>query len=474
MASSRGAQPQASVGAELDDRIFRMHFERLPGPAYIWQRDGEDFRLIAHNSAGAQVGPTPIGPLVGTLASRLEFERGEILDHLHACADSATVQRRESDATFADGVVRSLAITCIPLSRDTVVVHLEDVTERRRAGRELEESEGRLRALFASHPDVVFRMDADATFLDLHVPEANFFPWKRDELIGRTVGSFFGKDAQESQIRHNLEAIRTGNVQVFEYRLPLADGSSLDLESRVARSGGNEVVVTVRDISDRVELERRVTVSGERERNRLGREIHDGLAQMLTGVKLLLERLEKRLQQDKSPLAVEAGQATELINGTIAHARELVRGLSPIPEDNSLFKALELLATHSQKYLGLSCRTKLRGNPERLGEVAVVHLYRIAQEAVTNAARHGRARSVEIGCEICPTDLSLTISDDGSGYDESSADADGLGLKIMRQRARALSGQVAIARNSEGGTLVSCTCQPFGLDGAARSTRRLD
>ena len=474
MASSRGAQPQASVGAELDDRIFRMHFERLPGPAYIWQRDGEDFRLIAHNSAGAQVGPTPIGPLVGTLASRLEFERGEILDHLHACADSATVQRRESDATFADGVVRSLAITCIPLSRDTVVVHLEDVTERRRAGRELEESEGRLRALFASHPDVVFRMDADATFLDLHVPEANFFPWKRDELIGRTVGSFFGKDAQESQIRHNLEAIRTGNVQVFEYRLPLEDGSSLDLESRVARSGGNEVVVTVRDISDRVELERRVTVSGERERNRLGREIHDGLAQMLTGVKLLLERLEKRLQQDKSPLAVEAGQATELINGTIAHARELVRGLSPIPEDNSLFKALELLATHSQKYLGLSCRTKLRGNPERLGEVAVVHLYRIAQEAVTNAARHGRARSVEIGCEICPTDLSLTISDDGSGYDESSADADGLGLKIMRQRARALSGQVAIARNSEGGTLVSCTCQPFGLDGAARSTRRLD
>jgi signal transduction histidine kinase len=315
-------------------------------------------------------------------------------------------------------------------------------------------------------------MDADARFLDLHVPEENFFPWKREDLIGRTVGSFFGQEAHEGQVRHNHEAIRTGKVQVFEYRLPV-DGAFLDLESRVARSGGNEVVVTVRDISDRVELERRVTVSGERERNRLGREIHDGLAQMLTGVKLLLERLEKRLEQEKSPLAVEASQATELINGTIAHARELVRGLSPIPEDNGLFKALELLATHSQKYLGTACRTKLSGDPERLGEVAVVHLYRIAQEAVTNAARHGRARSIEIGCEICPRDLSLTISDDGSGYDEATADPEGLGLKIMRQRARALSGDVAIARRAGGGTLVRCTCQPFALDGAARSTRRI-
>jgi PAS domain S-box-containing protein len=471
MASSSEAEAQAS-GAELDDRIFRMHFQSLPGAAYIWRRDGADFRLIAYNRAGAQVGPTQLGPLLGSLASELQFERGEIVNHLRACADGGTLQRKESDALFPDGVVRSLAITCVPLSRDTVVVHLEDVSERRKASRELEESEGRLRALFASHPDVVFRMDADARFLDLHVPEENFFPWKREDLIGRTVGSFFGQEAHEGQVRHNHEAIRTGKVQVFEYRLPV-DGAFLDLESRVARSGGNEVVVTVRDISDRVELERRVTVSGERERNRLGREIHDGLAQMLTGVKLLLERLEKRLEQEKSPLAVEASQATELINGTIAHARELVRGLSPIPEDNGLFKALELLATHSQKYLGTACRTKLSGDPERLGEVAVVHLYRIAQEAVTNAARHGRARSIEIGCEICPRDLSLTISDDGSGYDEATADPEGLGLKIMRQRARALSGDVAIARRAGGGTLVRCTCQPFALDGAARSTRRI-
>jgi len=472
MAISSEAELYAS-GAELDERFFRLHFESLPGPAYIWRRDGADFRLIAHNHVGAQLGATKIGPYVGSLASELQDERGEVLDSLTKSADGGNVQRKESDVLFPDGTIRSLAITCIPLSRDTVVVHLDDITGQRKARRELEESEGRLRALFASHPDVVFRMDADARFLDLHVPEENFFPWKHEDVIGKTVGAFFGKEAQEGQVRHNLEAIRTGKVQVFEYRLPV-EGSFLDLESRVARAGGNEVVVTVRDVSDRVDLERRVTVSGERERNRLGREIHDGLAQMLTGVKLLLERLEKQLQQEKSPHAYDASQATELINGTIAHARELVRGLSPIPEDDSLFKALELLATHSQKYLGLSCRTKLSGDPRRLGEVAVVHLYRIAQEAVTNAARHGHARSVEIGCEICPSDLSLTISDDGSGYDDETVDTEGLGLKIMRQRARALSGEVAIGRRAEGGTIVRCTCQPFALEGAARSTRRAE
>jgi PAS domain S-box-containing protein len=473
MATSRAEATPPPSGGELDDRIFRAHFESLPGPAYIWRRDGDDFRLIAHNRAGAEVGAMQISPLIGSRATELSDGRREILGHLRASADSGEVLRHDTDYRFSNGALRSLSVTCIPLSRDTVVAHLEDVTARRKATRELEESEGRMRALFASHPDVVFRMDSTARFLDLYVPEANVFPWKREDLIGRTVGSFFGQEAQDGQVRYNLEAIRSGEMQVFQYQIPLADGVR-DLESRVARSGGNEVVVTVRDVTDRVDLERRLTVSGERERNRLGREIHDGLAQMLTGVKLLLERHEKRLQQADSPYTSEATQATELINSTIAHARELVRGLSPIPEGMTLFEALDLLASHTHKYLEIACRTTLTGDPTRLGEVAIVHLYRIAQEAITNAARHGRAHNVEIVCKIAAADLSLSIADDGSGYDESTADPNGLGLKIMRHRASALAGRVVIARQPDGGSIVRCTCQPFAPDAGERAQRRAE
>jgi two-component system sensor kinase FixL len=451
--------PSPASAGEVDDQLFRLHFDNLPGPAYIWRRAGEDFRLIAYNRAGAHVGAN-VDSVLGTAASQLYSDRPDILDHLQSSADGRVVLHRETDLQFRDGSAHTLAVTCVPLSRDMVVAHVDDVTEKRAAQRALEASEARMRALFASNPDVVFRMDAEATFLDLHVPEANYFPWTREELIGRTVGSFYGEEAQKHQVRHNLEAIRTGKVQVFEYRVPVGD-VVMTCESRVARAGENEVVVTVRDISDRVELERKLTVIGERERNDIGREIHDGLAQMLTGVKLLLEYLEKRLREEGSPHAGAASLATEHINTTIEHARELVRGLNPIPQGTTLFQALELLASHATKYLGASCPTAFAGDPSGLDEVAIAHLYRIAQEAVTNAVRHGEAAEIRIGCRIADGALVLEVADAGSGFDEPRDTAAGLGLKIMRHRARALGGEVTITRRPEGGTLVACSC-PLG------------
>jgi two-component system sensor kinase FixL len=444
---------------EVDDRIFRTHFENLPGPAFIWHREGEDFRLIAHNRAGASVGSS--SSFLGTAASALYADRPHILADLRASAEGRVV-RNESEFRFRDGSTHTLSVTCVPLSRDTVVAHVDDVTQQRAAMRALEESEGRMRALFASNPDVVYRMDADAKFLDLHVPEANYFPWRREDIIGKTVGSFYGEEAQKQQVRYNLEAIRTGKVQVFEYRIPVGE-TVMDCESRVASAGSNEVVVTVRDISDRVDLERKLTLIGERERNNIGREIHDGLAQMLTGVKLMMEHLEKRLRDEGSAHAADASAATELINGTIAQARELVRGLSPIPQGTTLFQALELLARHAAKYLGVSCRTAFAGDASGLTEVAIAHLYRIAQEAVTNAVRHGKAADIDLGCRIADGSLVLTIEDAGLGYDGPREQTEGLGLRIMRYRARSLSGDVAIARRPEGGTIVCCTCLLLAL-----------
>ncbi|HEX5049084.1 MAG TPA: PAS domain-containing protein [Gammaproteobacteria bacterium] len=447
----------AAAPAELDDRLFRTHFDNLPGPAFIWQRDGDDFRLIAHNRAGAMIAADQAGSHVGRLASDLYPDRPDILADMRHCAETAEVVHREAAFRFRRGATAEVVVTVVPLTSDLVVAHLEDVTEQRAAARAVEQSEARMRALFASNPDVVFRMDADACFLDLHVPEANYFPWTREQLIGRTVADFYGEEAHQEHARRNRKAIATGSLEVFQYRLSLGD-TVMNLESRVARSGDNEVVVSVRDVSDRAELERKLTVLGERERNRIGREIHDGLAQMLTGVKLLLENLEKRLAEERSRYARDASQATELVNNTIAQARELVRGLSPIPEGTALPQALELLATQSSKYLGVTCRTSLNCRPMRLGEAAIAHLYRIAQEAITNAVRHGRATVIDVSCRCNESSLVLRVADNGVGLEQRADDGEGLGLRIMSYRAHAIGGEVTIGSRPEGGTLVTCTC----------------
>ncbi|HET8697232.1 MAG TPA: PAS domain-containing protein [Gammaproteobacteria bacterium] len=453
--SIAGAVPLAA--AKLDDRLFRTHFENLPGPAFIWQRDGNDFKLLAHNRAGAVLDEQTMTPRIGRRASEIYPDRPDLLADLRSCAERGEVVQREAQYRFRSGRVGDLVVTVVPLGSDLVVTHVDDVTERRAAARAVEQSEARMRALFASNPDVVFRMDADARFLDLHVPEPSYFPWTREQLIGRTVAEIYGDEAHEEQVRRNRKAIATGSLEVFQYRLPLVD-TVVNLESRVARAGDNEVVVSVRDVSDRVELERKLTVLGERERNRLGREIHDGLAQMLTGVKLLLENLEKRLAEERSRHARDASQATELVNNTIAQARDLVRGLSPIPEGTTLPQALELLATQSTKYLSVACRTSLNCRSTKLGEVAIAHLYRIAQEAITNAVRHGHATEIELSCRCNDTSLVLRVADNGSGLERRADDGEGLGLRLMSYRARAIGGEVTIVPRQGGGTLVTCTC----------------
>jgi PAS domain S-box-containing protein len=443
---------------QLDDRLFRTHFDNLPGAAFIWQREGDDdFRLLAHNRAGAKIAADPTGSHVGRRASELYPDRPEVIADLRRCADSGEVVHREAVFGFRNGRVADVVVTVVPLAQNLVVAHADDVTERLAAARSVERSEARMRALFASNPDVVFRMDADARFLDMHVPETNYFPWTREQLIGRTLADFNEEEAHQEHVRRNRKAIGTGSLEVFQYRVAVGD-AFMNLESRVARSGDNEVVVSVRDVSDRAELERKLTVLGERERNRIGREIHDGLAQMLTGVKLLLENLEKRLAEGHSRYARDASQATELVNNTIAQARELVRGLNPIPEGTSLPQALDLLATQSSKYLGVTCRATLNCRPPQLGEAAIAHLYRIAQEAITNAVRHGRATVIDLSCRCNESSLVLRVADNGSGVERRADDGGGLGLRIMNYRAQAIGGEITIANREEGGALMTCTC----------------
>ena len=451
-----GADGEASQN--LEDALFRRHFDNLPSPAFIWRRDNGGFRLIAHNRVAGRIAQSQVASVLGITAGELYADRPDIAADIEHCAREAAVIQRELDYRFLSGTVRRLLVTYVPLTPEIVIVHTQDVTERLQASVELARSEQRMQALFASHPDVVFRMDADGRFLDLHIPETEDFPWEREQLIGRSVGDCYGPAAQREQERHSRAAIRTGEVQVFQYRVTVGD-EARHLESRVARAGENEVVVTVRDVSERVELESKLTVLAERERYHLGREIHDGLAQMLTGAKLLLENLERRLAEEGSQQAPRAGQATALINETIEHARELVRGLIPIPEGTSLFSGLDLLARNSERYLGVVCRTALAGDESRIGETAVAHLYRIAQEAITNAVKHGRTKSIELCCRIDGEKLELSVADRGAGLTPREDGAVGFGLRIMRYRARAIGGEIALSPRPDGGTLMQCSCR---------------
>jgi PAS domain S-box-containing protein len=586
-AEANAAERPAAVDPALpDDNLFRIHFEHLPGPAYIWRRLRDDFELVAYNAAAAALRFSRVAGLVGMRVT--DLQRGSAHDlrrDLDTAARRGTVIRREVEYRYiGTDTVRRLALTVVPLSPEIVVLHTDDVTEQRRIEQALRdseskyrtivdtahegiwvvdldsattyvnqraaemlgyrpeemqgrtvfefmdeslhaealrirerrhtglteqfdfrlrhrdgtdiwlsvsaspikdgagkvvgallmladisarkraeqaqrESETRLRALLDANPDLVLRVHRNGRYLDLHYSDvalARFLPRPQADFIGRNVSDIFEPEFARQHEHYRLRALETGEVQRWEYARPLADGERY-FEARFVKSGEDEVVITVRDITQRVRLEREVIASTERERTRIGHDLHDGLAQLLIGVKLMLEALKEKLATGRSKHAREAANAAALVTRAIAQTSELAQGLSPIRKGGRLGDALVHLARQSQELLGVHCEVIRNDIPAGLSDSAATHLYRIAQEAITNAAKHAKPTRIEVSCERAQQELVLTVSDDGVGVCDHAAEGGGMGMHIMRYRARSIGGELSVAARAGGGTVVRCT-----------------
>jgi signal transduction histidine kinase len=163
-------------------------------------------------------------------------------------------------------------------------------------------------------------------------------------------------------------------------------------------------------------LEKEILETTDREKERLGRELHDGLCQNLAGIAALSSALSRKHAADSEPAAVKAAEITRLLNQTIGQARDLARGLNPVGlEEIGLAAALEAFAANVQALFRVSCRFQCDRPGLRLGLEVETHLYRIAQEAVNNAITHGRGKRLEISLSFRNNKGLLSMRDDGVG-----------------------------------------------------------
>lgn len=450
-----------------DGGLFRAHFEHLPGPAYIWRRSGDDFELIAHNRAALGVADGDVRDLLGSRAGDLFEDRPDIVESIHECANTQSIMVQETDVTFVSGVTRRMLMTRIPLSADIVVGHMEDVTDRRAFENMLQASERRFRALFKTHPDLVFRMDVQGKYLDAHVPDGTTLPLKLEpeEIVGRSIADLFGPEAAARHRRYAREAIRTGDTQILEYDVSIGDGE-IQVESRVVKSGDDEVVVNIRDITKRVELEQAILDAQEGERIRLGAALESHRAR--------LRQCAARLEAAADAPSGEAGgspvaDALEALTAAMREVDELMGDFAPLPEGTPVVTALRILVSRSEQSLGVSCRLTHSGSiPDMLPQAA--DLYRVAQEAIGNAVRHGRAKHVEMICGTINNQFVLSVVDDAEGFSWAEDESGGYGMRVMRYLAKGLGGKLTRSRRACGGTMVTCSCP---VDGASSVTARL-
>lgn len=211
------------------------------------------------------------------------------------------------------------------------------------------------------------------------------------------------------------------------------------------------------EMGERQRLDREIAQVADRERRRLGQDLHDRLGQHLTGTALAAQVLKEKLAAKSAPEVPEAEKLVHYVEEGIDLTRNLARGFfSPELEADGLGVALEGLAENISERFAVNCI--FHGEeliPMRDSAVAT-QLYRIAQEAATNAARHAAAEQIDIRISINDSELTLAITDDGVGFPDNPSNSKGLGLRLMRHGAALIGGIFSVRRNGQRGTVATC------------------
>jgi len=229
-----------------------------------------------------------------------------------------------------------------------------------------------------------------------------------------------------------------------------------DLEERVRQ----RTVELTEEIAERERLEKAVLEIGERERQRIGHDLHDGLGQHLTGTALRGQLLVEKLHERGAEEAADVGQIVALVKSAIEQTRQMAKGLLLAEIDpESLPNALREFCVNATTQFRVNCIFNCEGKVSLSESGLATHLYRITQEAVRNAIRHGQARHIEVDLLVVDRRLVLTIRDDGMGLPPPDLRRRGLGLRIMAHRAGMIGAAFAIESPPEGGTMVVCNLQ---------------
>lgn len=236
----------------------------------------------------------------------------------------------------------------------------------------------------------------------------------------------------------------------------------------VTRQIGNQLGRTL----ERIQLQQAITESVENEQRRIAQELHDGMVQDLTAVSLQAKSLFLELKAQDSQAAEKAEQLAASVPNVVKEIRAAIRGLMPVEvESDGLMTALQQLADSTEQRYRISCSLQ---SPRRIsiGDNTVAnHIFRIAQEAVNNAAKHSGAQHIAIGLATTADGLTLTVDDDGVGIgnkvngadSSSSSQSGGMGLRIMRHRAHMIGGTLSVDRKQDRGTVVVCQLHPEGM-----------
>ena len=287
--------------------------------------------------------------------------------------------------------------------------------------------------------------------------------------VGKTFGvvisissvavSIVGDYAAGAAYPNVLVPIWNGLIELTVYFVVVKILASLrklhgELEARVRQ----RTTALTNEMLERARLEKEILEVSEREQRRIGHDLHDGICQHWAATAIAGQVLGEKLAAQSLPEAADAREVVRLVENGITLTRNLAHGIAPPEmESEGLVRALQEYAANISKMFKINCGFECELPPLIEDTEAATHLYRITQEAVNNAIRHGKPRQIVISLANRKNQVELTVEDDGGGLPDDWQQQRGLGTRIMAHRAAMIGGSFSIEPNPTGGTFVKCS-----------------
>lgn len=417
-----------------------------------------------------------------------ELEHVELMFAGHLCLDLQCGQTQVGRLLFLSRTTTPRKGYSLELIQ-VIVDRLADTVSRLRTEHRLRDHADFLTAVLDTAHDAIISIDQKGTIIVANSATKNLFGYDPKELLGKNVRILMPAPFCDEHDHYIKTYLETGKAKIIGFgRETVAkrkDGSLFPIDLAVSQVDHSpRFTGIVRDISERKHLESHVLQIATDEQQRIGQELHDVTGQELTGLSLLagalVERLDEQTQTregvSSSPIPADiratAGRLLDGLTKANEHVHQLSHGIMPVQIDSEgLRAALEELAQSTTCPGKLVCLFSSISTPQLDDTLTATQLYRIAQEAVSNAVRHGGSSLIQISLDQTDSHIVLLIRDNGIGFDVDSprrprgADS-GMGLRIMRYRAGLVGGELQVLRHGRGaGSMLSpketqLRCQP--------------
>ncbi|HUJ01750.1 MAG TPA: PAS domain-containing sensor histidine kinase [Usitatibacter sp.] len=449
----------------------------------------EQQRVVLFNRAAERVFRWPRTAVLGQRLDLLIPERYHAAhrDHIERFGRTATTSRGMGSQTVLHGVRADGEEFPIEASisqheeggRKLYTVILRDVTDRVRNERLLARSEARLRGILDSAMDAIITVDSRQHIVLFNRAAEDVFGCPRDQAIGAPLAWFIPERFRHA---HSGLVQRFGDIGASSRRMGggqrivmglRRNGEEFPLDasiSHIVEEGEHFFTVILRDVTERVQNEEALRESREeirnlalaasavreQEKSRIARELHDELGQALTALKIDVTWLREHLRGGPDSMLAKLTSMQVLLDGTVAAARRISSDLRPLMlDDLGLVAACEWLAHNFQQRTGTPCELVLGRGELDLRDPYATAVFRVMQESLTNVAKHAEASQVEATLERSGETVTLTVRDNGRGFDTSAPRKQGsYGMVGLRERAYLLGGDIHIESAPGQGTLV--------------------